>query len=544
MLPVSAIKAIIAWGRRARPVDAWVVFYLRQPRHVAIMLGCIAVFALFGFLVLLAFKFPQDVWRDNAEAYAWGRQFLFGYGRHPPMTGWIAGLWYRVFPASDWASYLLSRIATFVSLASIYLVARRVLDARRAAIIVFSMMLYPVFVGVKSDRFNNYQMLLALSPLTIWLFLIVYNRRTIFCSIALGVLAAAAALTIYSAALLLFALALASILLPDRRLFFSSGAPYVVAAVFVLLVSPHLLWLVKWDFAPFHWLGSHVGGETALSQMLAYLRQNVAMISLPLLVAAIAMFPWRQKPPQIGSQIGNDGLAVILVAVVLVVVPLVGAMAIDLRLKPQWGEMQFFLIPIVILILMPRLLVTWLAVSRVALIVTLATGLHLIIAPIYAWENFKRRSDHYSYAPTSELAHEVTRLWRERFGTPLPIIVGAFEIAAPIVFYSVDHPRMFADSPDLPRVHASQQPAFSPWIDYPTDLRQNGFVGVCLAGDDDCLAELVRLRPDAESLEVTVTRVVFGVRGQSWNLRVRIAAPTAEGSSATAPSLSTAIRRL
>ena len=71
------------------------------------MLGCIAVFALFGFLVLLAFKFPQDVWRDNAEAYAWGRQFLFGYGRHPPMTGWIAGLWYRVFPASDWASYLL-----------------------------------------------------------------------------------------------------------------------------------------------------------------------------------------------------------------------------------------------------------------------------------------------------------------------------------------------------------------------------------------------------------------------------------------------------
>ena len=63
---------------------------------------------------------------DAAEAYAWGQSFLGGYGRHPPMTGWIAGVWYSVFPAADWASYALSRVMTFVTLAALYFIARRV----------------------------------------------------------------------------------------------------------------------------------------------------------------------------------------------------------------------------------------------------------------------------------------------------------------------------------------------------------------------------------------------------------------------------------
>src|SRR5262249_36299530 len=83
-------------------LEAWLAAALLRPANVPI---AIALFALAGFVVLVEVKYFQDLFKDNAEAFAWGRQFLGGYGRHPVLTGWIAGIWYHAFPASDWASY-------------------------------------------------------------------------------------------------------------------------------------------------------------------------------------------------------------------------------------------------------------------------------------------------------------------------------------------------------------------------------------------------------------------------------------------------------
>src|SRR5262249_40001480 len=157
------------------------------------VIAAVVLFALAGFLVLVEVKYLQDLFKDNAEAFAWGRQFLGGYGRHPVLTGGIAGDWYRVVPASDWGSYLLARVVTFVALASIWLLARRALDARRATLIVLALMLYPLFIGAKSDRYNNYQVLLALLPLMFWAFLNAYEKRTAAWGALLGLIGGAAA---------------------------------------------------------------------------------------------------------------------------------------------------------------------------------------------------------------------------------------------------------------------------------------------------------------------------------------------------------------
>src|SRR5215475_4913630 len=95
------------WARRMRRLEAWLAAVTLRPGHVVAALG---LFALAGFVVLIEVKHFQDLFKDNAEAFAWGRQFLGGYGRHPVLTGWIAGIWYRIFPAADWTSYLLSRV--------------------------------------------------------------------------------------------------------------------------------------------------------------------------------------------------------------------------------------------------------------------------------------------------------------------------------------------------------------------------------------------------------------------------------------------------
>src|SRR3954470_7882432 len=57
--------------------------------------GFATVHAVLWTLILANLKTGQDVHMDVAEAYAWGQKFLLGYGKHPPLSGWIAGVWFR-----------------------------------------------------------------------------------------------------------------------------------------------------------------------------------------------------------------------------------------------------------------------------------------------------------------------------------------------------------------------------------------------------------------------------------------------------------------
>jgi 4-amino-4-deoxy-L-arabinose transferase-like glycosyltransferase len=506
------------WTRRIRRLEAWLAAALARPHGIATAL---MLFALGGFAVLVEVKYFQDLFKDNAEAFAWGRQFLGGYGRHPVLTGWTAGVWYSVFPASDWASYALSRVMTLIALAGIFFLARRALDARRATLVVLALMLYPLFVGAKSDRYNNYQVLLALLPWLFCAFLNAYEKRTAAWGALLGLIGGAAAITIYSAGLGLGAIGLAAIVHPARGRFLASPAPWVALLVFVAVLSPHLVWLVQHDFPPLHWAGKQLNTGAEPKDTWRMLVHQTGLVAIPVLVAALALLPWRTKP----AARKPDAVLVLVIAAVLVLVPTLAAIPLHVKLKLEWGDALFFIVPVALLALMPWLMVRRRALSRMAMVAGVATALQVIVSPFYALATFKERPDRDVFTPTSELAREVTGLWHARFASALPIVVATFDLAAPVAFYSPDHPRMFADSPDPPRVFASDQPEFSPWIDFPADLRRHGFVGICYEGDTDCLDNLARLAPDAEKLDVTLAREVAGIRAKPWTFNIRIARP-------------------
>ncbi len=224
-----------------RRTESWFAAHLYDHDTRAALIA-IALFSIAGAFFLTGLKAAQDVFIDAAEAYAWGQTLLGGYGRHPPMTGWIAHLWYSVFPAADWASYALSRVMTFVTLAALYFIARRVAGPRRALFVVLVMMLYPLF-HTKGERFNNYQVLLAWLPVLVLTFLIAFERRTALWGALLGLAAAACTLTIYSGLIGLAAVGLAALIHPDRMRFLRSPAPWVALPVYLVALIPHVLWL-------------------------------------------------------------------------------------------------------------------------------------------------------------------------------------------------------------------------------------------------------------------------------------------------------------
>jgi hypothetical protein len=494
-----------------RRVETWFAAQLdeRSPRAA---LSAIALFALAGVFFLTGLKAAQDVFIDAAEAYAWGQNFLGGYGRHPPMTGWIAGVWYSVFPAADWASYALSRVMTFVTLAALYFIARRVAGPRRALFVVLAMMLYPLF-HTKGERFNNYQVLLALLPLLVLTFLIAFEKRNALWGALLGFAAAACTLTIYSGLIGVAAIGLAALIHPERMRFLRSPAPWVAAIVYALALTPHVVWLAKWNYPTLQWASSLAAERGSVLRTLEYLGHHFALLAILVAVGAALLWPWRRAVGAFARR-EPDAFLVLVISTVLVFTPPVAALAMGSYLRLDWGNPLFFLVPLTSLVLIPRL-VTFRAVARAGMVATVFTLILLIAAPIYPWVNYRLRPVGGSHAPYHEIAEELTKVWRARFITPLPIVVSGYEVAAYVVFYSPDHPKMYADF----------DPALSPWIDYPNELKRKGFIGVCATYAADCLAKLNELDPNAEKLEIAVTRQIGGVKGDTMIFALRVSAP-------------------
>src|ERR1043165_2845864 len=123
-LSVRKLAAWLASRATSRKTDLWLVITFA------------IVHALLWTRILIDLKAAQDVHMDVAEAFAWGQKFQLGYGKHPPLTGWIAGLWFQFFPVADWPPYLLAMTTLGPGLVICWFVARRVVDRRRAFFVV------------------------------------------------------------------------------------------------------------------------------------------------------------------------------------------------------------------------------------------------------------------------------------------------------------------------------------------------------------------------------------------------------------------------
>ena len=146
-------------------------------RGLWLVTGFAAVHAVLWTLILVNLKAGQDVHMDVAEAFAWGQKFLLGYGKHPPLSGWVAGVWFMLFPVTNWATYALAMATLGCGLVICWLLALRVVDRRRAFLVVVMLALYPIF-NFKGFKYNPDLLQLVTLPLMVLAYLDAFEKRS------------------------------------------------------------------------------------------------------------------------------------------------------------------------------------------------------------------------------------------------------------------------------------------------------------------------------------------------------------------------------
>src|ERR1035437_8992965 len=280
--PSSTVRRLAAWLAACasdEKASRWLV------------IGFAAAHAVLWTIILINLKAAQDVHMDVAEAFAWGQKFQFGYGKHPPLAGWVAGLWFRIFPVADWATYALAMATLGCGLVICWLIALRVVDRRRAFFVVVMLALYPIF-NFKGFKYNPDLLQLVTLPLVVLAYLDAFDKRTVRSGIWLGLSGAAALMTKYWVLTMIGAVGLAALIHPARLLFLRSSAPWVALATLAVAMVPHVMWLKQVNFLPF----TYAGGTYAISSRaqtlalaLGYIGNNLELLALPAALARAAL---------------------------------------------------------------------------------------------------------------------------------------------------------------------------------------------------------------------------------------------------------------
>ncbi|BAM92771.1 conserved membrane hypothetical protein [Bradyrhizobium oligotrophicum S58] len=442
---------------------------------------------------------------DVLETWTFGRQFGWGYNKHPPLMGWVAGGWTAVFPLSDWSFHLMAMTNAALALWFVDLVSRRFVTGDKRVIVLLLLMLTPAY-QFHAQRFNANSVQLATWPLATYCFLRAFETRAMLWSIAAGLTTALAVLGKYYSIFLVMSFAFAAMAHPQRRAYFTSASPWISTAAGLAALSMHLDWLVATDAAPIQHALMH-----AKSNLCTSLRDSVFFLLGLVAAMAVAAVTWiivagariRQFPAEMAAL--NDGLRLLAyVAVGSVGLPVVNALIMGTDLPSLWALQGLFLFVVVVVCGASYRIERFYTVNLAMLTAGVAIAAAIIAAPLHA---LYRNNHGYEEGRTfyQQTAQEATRQWRELTGRPLAHVGGTESLALATTFYSDDHP-----SYGLPTT------ARQPISDSPAEANDDrGWVSLCFRDQTDCIAaaESAARPGDYVKREFVVQARLFGWTG-------------------------------
>ncbi len=486
---VASLSKIAAYGTMEGP-------------NLPTILALLGTFAAIWALYFAIAEAPFAIKHDMAEAYAWGREFQLGYSQHPPFWAWICGLWFSLFPRTQWAFALLSSLNAGIGLWGAWMLLGDFAEGRKRMAAWALLLLTPMYTFY-AYKYNANTIFLSIWPWTLHYFIKSMHRRRLGDAVAFGVFVGLAMLSKYYALILVATCLLAALQHPLRWKYFASASPYVSVVIAATVFAPHVGWLLTHRAPPLHYLASISGWPWnwvvvhATKTLLGGLGMNLGV------VLVVGLATWTSRCDG-SAAFGRDMRGPILrVLATLTLAPLVltvaSALAVRTTSTVEMTIGTFPLLPLLIIEIagvrdLDRL---WRISARLAGAVTLGA---LALSPAIALERTYLSSGAMKAAPLQEVAIAATRLWHDQTSLPLAYVAGSDWYENAIAFYSPDRPHVFVHFDYFRNL----------WVS-PDALAKQGLLSVCVSTDKACLSATAGFAtPQTTRTELSLAHAFWG----------------------------------
>jgi hypothetical protein len=433
--------------------------------------GTFAMFlALHGVVwTALPALFFRNLPLDLIEALLYGREWQLGYDKLPPLPWWMVEATYRVF-GPDLFFYALSQLSIIAAFAVIWMMARPLVGPIGAliSVLIIDGLHYFTFTAPK---FNHDVIQLPFWALACYAYWAALRRGRMAHWLLLGFALGMAAWAKYFVVVLAVPLVLFALFDRDARKVLATPGPYVAAAVALVVISPHLLWLVQNDFLPFAYVqgrAQYFKGMRDYLVLPAWFLLGQLGALVPSLLIAAPYLRRRVQTVEPGPEHADafDRRIVTLFLFGPVACLMLLSIASGRDVVPMWGYPLWLFAGLWIVlhatradaVALGRIAVPW---ALVFLVYAAGFVVHFDVRPRlqqrYTTELF----------PGDRLADEMSRRFRALTGQPLAYVIADMWNGGNIEHYAASHPRTLIDG----------SPARAPWIDL-GDLHARGAIVV------------------------------------------------------------------
>ncbi len=406
---------------------------------------------------------------DLIEALIYGREWQLGHDKLPPLPWWMVEIVYRLI-GRDFAYYLLAELAVVACFAFVYMAALPVVGATGAlvSVLIIDGMHYFNFT---SPKFNHDVIQLPLWALAGLAFLRALQTGRLHWWALLGVAIGGALWAKYFVVILAAPIALYLLFDPKARRAWRTPGPYVAAAIALIIMTPHLIWLVKNDFLPFAYAQARAlpsrGFFDHLWHPVLFLGSQIGAM-LPSLFIASPLFratDGKLLPGKLNLDFADDTFRIVTLLALGPVALLVALSAITGRgVLALWGYPLFIFVGLWI-VMVAKAEIDRRRLSLIAVGWAIVAALYVIIFVVHhaVLPRFHNKFQAQLY-PGPEIAETLTKEFQRQTGEPLRYVIGRIWPAGNISHYARD---------GRPRVLIDGDPKRSPWIDI-ADLKRHG----------------------------------------------------------------------
>jgi 4-amino-4-deoxy-L-arabinose transferase-like glycosyltransferase len=184
---------------------------------------------------------------DTIEALAWGSNLDWGFEKHPPLSAFFPEIFYQIFGRQDWAYYLLSQIFVVFSFAVVFKLAKEFLKNELYALISVFLLQGIFFYNFVTPEFNVNIAQIPFWALTVYYFWQSFKSDKVTNWILFGFFAALGVLSKYLFVYLLIGIITFFVFNKKKKIFFNFKY-FIPVIIFLIVLTPHLMWLVDNDY--------------------------------------------------------------------------------------------------------------------------------------------------------------------------------------------------------------------------------------------------------------------------------------------------------
>ena len=380
---------------------------------------------------------------DTIEALAWGSNLDWGFNKHPPMSAFLAEIFYQIFGSKDWAYYLLSQICVIISFFVVFKLAEEFFENKAFCLLSVLLLEGIYFYNFTTPEFNVNVCLMpfwALTALYLWKG---FKSNKIIDWLLVGLFSGLGFLSKYLFIYLGLALDVFLIyMIYKKKIDFKC---LVSLISFLIVLLPHLMWLSENDYITITY-GLHRTG-TEDPNILNHIKHPLIFLGkqIGILIPFFLMLLFLNSKVKTKFNFKDNRLIFLLaINIVPIVLVFLTSMIMGVKIRTMWMTPFYLFFGVLVIYIFQ----SQINLNKLKNFTTVFLILFIFSPFAYAYVSITETDKRTDY-PGKKSAKQAQALWDKKRDDTIVYIIGNEWEGGNLSYHLKDRPKLYMENSEI-----------------------------------------------------------------------------------------------